>query len=80
VIDMSKPISISKMKNMILAMDSVKKQETIARQLRVLPRFIQEEKERIFPNNPKVLIDLEKRLKMIQDLWVKEIVSRHGVS
>jgi hypothetical protein len=77
---MSKPISISKMKNMILAMDSVKKQETIARQLRVLPRFIQEEKERIFPNNPKVLIDLEKRLKMIQDLWVKEIVSRHGVS
>ena len=77
---MSKPISISKMKNMILAMDPVKKQETIARQLRVLPRFIQEEKERIFPNNPKVLIDLEKRLKMIQDLWVKEIVSRHGVS
>lgn len=77
---MSKPISISKMKKMILAMDPVKKQETIARQLRVLPRFIQEEKERIFPNNPKVLIDLEKRLKMVQDLWVKEIVSRHGVS
>jgi hypothetical protein len=74
---MSKPISNAAFKRMILSMTSDQKQETIARQLRILPRFIEEEYNRTIQNE-KVIKGLQSKLRLVEKLWADELVSRHA--
>ena len=74
---MSKPISNAAFKRMILSMTSDQKQETIARQLRVLPHFIEEEYNRTIQNE-KVIKGLQSKLRLVEKLWADELVSRHA--
>ena len=74
---MSKPISNAAFKRMILSMTSAEKQETIARQLRVLPRWIEEEYNRPIQNE-KVIKHLQSKLRLVEKLWSEELVARHA--
>lgn len=64
---MSKPISNAAFKRMILSMTSEQRQETIARQLRVLPRWIEEEYNRTIQNE-KVIKHLQSKLRLVEKL------------
>jgi len=74
---MSKPISNSAFKRMILSMTTEEKQESIARQLRVLPRWIEEEHNRPIQNE-KVIKHLQSKLRLVEKLWSEELVARHA--
>ncbi len=76
---MSKPISNAAFKRMILQESAEKQQEIISRQLRILPRMIMDEVARIpqLPTSPKVIKDLESKLKLVQSMWTDILVARH---
>lgn len=65
---MSKPISNSKYRQLILSMTPDQQRESIERGLRVLPRFLMEEVARVpqLPGSPKVIKHLESRLKQVR--------------
>ena len=42
--------------------------EAIARMLRVLPIWIQQERDNPVPASPRIIKDLEKRLKMVREI------------
>ena len=69
---MSKPISNAAFKRMILSMTSEQRQETIARQLRVLPRWIEEEYNRPIQNE-KVIKGLQSKLRLVEKLNSDEL-------
>ncbi len=70
---MSKPISNAAFKRMILSMSSEKaKQETIARHLRILPRWIEEEYNRPIQNE-KVIKHLQSKLRLVEKLATDEL-------
>lgn len=75
---MSKPISNAALKRMILSCSAEERQEIIQRQLRVLPRMIMDEVARIpqLPTSPKVIKDLESKLRLVQALWTDEMIAR----
>jgi hypothetical protein len=77
---MSKSISNAAFKRMVKSASAEKRQEILERQLRVLPHFIMEEVARIpqLPKSPKVIKDLESRLKLVQMLWTEELIARHA--
>jgi hypothetical protein len=76
---MSKPISNAAFKRMILQESAEKQQEIISRQLRILPRMIMDEVARMpqLPTSPKVIKDLESKLKLVQSMWTDILVARH---
>ena len=69
---MSKPISNAAFKRMILSMTSEQRQESIARQLRVLPRWIVEEYNRPIQNE-KVIKQLQSKLRLVEKLATDEL-------
>jgi len=77
---MSKSISNAALKRMILSCSAEERQEIIQRQLRVLPRMIMDEVARIpqLPTSPKVIKDLESKLKLVRSMWTDILVARHG--
>lgn len=76
---MSKPISNSAFKRMILAMPADQQQETISRQLRILPQMIMDETAKLPPYfNPSVVKELEGKLKTVQSLWTDILIARHA--
>jgi len=75
---MSRPISHAAFRRMIEDSTPDEKQETISRLLRVLPRMIMDETAKIPPHyNPKVVKFLEKRYKIVCDLWSNILIERH---
>ena len=72
---MTRPITLPKLKKMILAMPEEKKVETIERFMRTCPDMIKAETEeaRGVHFNPKVYKRAKNVYKMIIDLWVTEV-------
>jgi hypothetical protein len=77
---MSKPISNAAFKRMVLQESAEKQQEIISRQLRILPRMIMDEVARMpqLPTSPKVIKDLESKLKLVRSMWTDILVARHA--
>ena len=76
---MSKPISNSAFKRMILAMPADEQRESIERHLRLLPIWIMEESAKLGTQyNEKVVKHLESRLKLVRNLWTDILIARHA--
>jgi|TARA_R110000803_G_scaffold23359_8_gene57423 hypothetical protein len=72
---MTRPITLPRLKKMILAMPEEKKIETIERFMRTGPMMIKAETEeaRGVHFNPKCLKRAKNVYKMILDLWITEV-------
>ena len=70
---MSKPVSNSKFRSIIRSMPADKQRETLERELRILPIFIQEEIDNPHPagSSPKVIKHLKSRLKCAESLFME---------
>ena len=77
---MSKMISNSAFKLMVKSASTEKRQEILQRQLRVLPQLIMDEVARVpqLPTSPKVIKELESKLKLVRMLWTEELIVRHA--
>lgn len=76
---MSKMISNSAFKLMVKSASTEKRQEILQRQLRILPQLIMDEVARVpqLPTSPKVIKELESKLKLVRMLWTEELIARH---
>ena len=77
---MSKMISNSAFKLMVKSASTEKRQEILQRQLRILPQLIMDEVARVpqLPTSPKVIKELESKLKLVRTLWTDELIVRHA--